>query len=231
MRYVIKISGEVLYGTDGKKYDRKTLDFLVLQVKSFMKKNHQVALVCGGGNLFRGADFIHELGTERTTADCIGILGTIQNALVLRDFFIKNNIPSISAMTVAVNHLTELYVPSRIIKELEENNVVLFGGGIGIPFFSSDTCAIERALEIKSDYVIITKNNVDGIYDKDPNKEKGAKKYDKITTTEILEKKLAFADHAAISLMRENKLKAKVVSMADLGNSYKDGVGTEIIPD
>ena len=89
MRYVIKISGEVLYGTDGKKYDRKTLDFLVLQVKSFMKKNHQVALVCGGGNLFRGADFIHELGTERTTADCIGILGTIQNALVLRDFFIN----------------------------------------------------------------------------------------------------------------------------------------------
>ena len=230
MRITIKISGEAIgNGTGG--YDFDMLGKISEQIQELQSKKYEILIIVGGGNIFRGSNIYKELNIKRTTADYMGMLATTQNGLVLRDFFITNGIKTILSVSMTMEQIAESYIPNRIKHKLDTGSVVIFSGGIGLPYFSTDIAVVQRALEMDAEYIIMTKNNVDGIYDKDPNKEKGAKKYDKITTTEILNKNLSFADSTAISLMRENKLKAKVVSLFEISKATEDGVGTEIIPD
>ncbi len=233
MRIMLKISGEALGGgadSADERYDRETILYLVDQIQSLVSNGHEIALTLGGGNLFRGTTFVKELGIKRTTADYVGILGTMQNSLVVRDFLELSGLKTIMSVPFFIPQISESYIPTRLRKKLGGGWTIIFGAGIGVPYFTSDTATIQRALEIEADCIYMIKNGIDGIYDKDPNKEKGAKKYRSITATEILEKKLAFADLSAIEMLRDNNLRAKVMSITDLKHGDDLNTGTEVLP-
>ena len=154
----------------------------------------------------------------------------MQNSLVVRDFLELSGLKTIMSVPFFIPQISESYIPTRLRKKLGGGWTVIFGAGIGVPYFTTDTATIQRALEIEADCIYMIKNGIDGIYDKDPNKEKGAKKYRSITTTEILEKKLAFADLSAIEMLRDNNLRAKIMSITDLKHGDDINTGTEVLP-
>ena len=170
------------------------------------------------------------MAVKRPTADYIGMLAIVQNALVLRDYFETHNLSTRVSSSITMLQVCEPYIPKRVERHLEKGRVVILAAGLGQPFFSSDSTCVQRALELNFDIVVMAKNGVDGIYTADPNKDKNAKIIKKITATEILEKKLMFADPAAISLARENSLAIKVIGMDDIGKIHQKNIGTEIIP-
>ena len=230
---MLKISGEALSGENHSvddRYDRKTILYLVEQINSLVSRGHEIALTLGGGNLFRGTTFVKELGIKRTTADYIGILGTMQNSLVMRDFLELSGLKTIMSVPFFIPQISESYIPTRLKKKLTAGYTIIFGAGIGVPYFTSDTATIQRALEIEADCIYMIKNGIDGIYDKDPNENKDAKKYDSITATEILEKKLSFADLSSIEMLRDNNLRAKIMSITDLKHGDDINTGTEVLP-
>ena len=177
MRIVIKLSGESLRGTAhelGKQYDEPTLERIASDIKTLQKAGHQVALVVGGGNLFRGLQLTHELDIDRATGDYIGMLATVQNALVLRDYFEEKGMETRVTSALSMMQICELYAPKRVLRHLEKGRVVIFAAGLGAPYFTTDSTAVQRALEMKADMLIMTKNGVDGLYTGDPKKDKGA---------------------------------------------------------
>ncbi len=227
MRLIIKISGEALAGNK-ERYDNVVLNGIAEQILKLKEQKHEISLVMGGGNLFRGKDLIKEAKIDRSTADYIGMLATIQNSLIVRDFLLSKNIPAIVSTAISMNKVAEPYIPQKLKKRLSDGYIVILAGGLGLPYFSTDTAITQRTLETNSDYLIMTKNNVDGIYDEDPKHNSNAKKFDKITTKEILQRELGFADHTSIALMKEHKIKAKVVDLKDLYRALDKNVGTEI---
>jgi uridylate kinase len=227
-KILIKLSGEAL-SHGGSDYNQEVLDDVAIQVKKLIDEKIQVALVLGGGNLFRGKELIERVSVERPTADYIGMLAIVQNALVLRDFFESQGIETRVSSAISMQQVCEPYIPKRIERHLQKGRVVILAAGLGQPYFSSDSTCVQRALELGFDTVVMAKNGVDGVYTSDPNKDSNAVKISEITASEVLEKNLTFADPAAISLARENGLELKVIGMADISRVIEKGIGTKVL--
>ena len=234
MRIVIKLSGESLRGTAhelGKQYDEPTLERIASDIKTLQKAGHQVALVVGGGNLFRGLQLTHELDIDRATGDYIGMLATVQNALVLRDYFEEKGMETRVTSALSMMQICELYAPKRVLRHLEKGRVVIFAAGLGAPYFTTDSTAVQRALEMKADMLIMTKNGVDGLYTGDPKKDKGVTLIRTISAKDLLDQNLKVADQSSIALAKEHGLAIKVVAVSDITRAMDVNVGSTITPD
>ena len=229
MNIVIKLSGEGL-SSDEEKYSEGVLGNIADQIRMLMQKGHRVALVVGGGNLFRGRDLYGNLGIKEATAHYIGMLATIQNALVLRDYFGSRGVEARISSAIAMPQVCEEYIPQRVLRHLEKGRLVIFAAGLGIPYFTTDTCAVQRSLEINAEVLVMAKNGVDGLYSADPDKDKSAKFIKRARATDIVEKGLKVADLSAIALAKENNLHIKVVSVNQIATSLDKDVGSTIEP-
>ena len=216
-RVLLKLSGEVFGGAKGLGVDPDVVNDVARQISDVVRSGVQVAIVVGGGNYFRGAE-LQQRGMDRARADYMGMLGTVMNCLALQDFLEKEGIDTRVQTAITMGQVAEPYIPRRSIRHLEKGRVVIFGAGAGMPFFTTDTVAAQRALEIGADALLLAKSGVDGVYSSDPRKDKNATKFDQISYDEVLTKSLAVADAAAFSLCRENKLPIVVFNLLEKGN-------------
>ena len=216
-RVLLKLSGEVFGGEKGIGVDPDVLADVAKQISAVVREGIQIAIVVGGGNFFRGAE-LSERGMERSRADYMGMLGTVMNCLALQDFLEKEGVDTRVQTAITMGQVAEPYVPRRAIRHLEKGRVVIFGAGAGMPFFTTDTVAAQRALEVGAEALLLAKSGVDGVYSADPRKDSMATKYDSITYDEVLQKSLAVADAAAFSLCRENSLPIVVFDLMTAGN-------------
>jgi uridylate kinase len=203
-RVLLKLSGEAFAGGQGLGVDPPTVRAIAEAVADVVRSGTQVAVVIGGGNYFRGAQ-LTEQGMDRPRADYMGMLGTVMNCLALQDFLEKQGIDTRVQTAITMGQVAEPYIPRRAIRHLEKGRVVIFGAGLGQPFFSTDTCAAQRALEIGADAVLMAKT-VDGVYDADPRTNPDAVKFDQLGYAEVLERRLKVADATAFSLCMDNGL-------------------------
>jgi uridylate kinase len=228
-RVLLKLSGEVFGGEKGIGVDPDVVHDIAGQIADVVRSGVQVAIVVGGGNYFRGAE-LQQRGMDRARADYMGMLGTVMNCLALQDFLEKEGIETRVQTAIAMGQVAEPYIPRRSIRHLEKGRVVIFGAGAGMPFFTTDTVAAQRALEIGSEALLLAKSGVDGVYDSDPRKNPSAKKYDTVSFNDVLAKSLAVADAAAFSLCRENHLPIVVFDLKNKGNIARavrgDSIGT-----
>ena len=216
-RVLLKLSGEVFGGEKGIGVDPDVLADVAKQIHAVVREGVQIAIVVGGGNFFRGAE-LSERGMERSRADYMGMLGTVMNCLALQDFLEKEGVDTRVQTAITMGQVAEPYVPRRAIRHLEKGRVVIFGAGAGMPFFTTDTVAAQRALEIGAEALLLAKSGVDGVYSADPRKDSSATKYDTISYDEVLQKSLAVADAAAFSLCRENSLPIVIFDLMTAGN-------------
>ena len=216
-RVLLKLSGEVFGGEKGIGVDPDVLADVAKQIADVVRSGTQIAIVVGGGNFFRGAE-LSERGMERSRADYMGMLGTVMNCLALQDFLEKEGVDTRVQTAITMGQVAEPYVPRRAIRHLEKGRVDIFSAGAGMPFFTTDTVAAQRALEIGAGALLLAKSGVDGVYSADPRKDKSATKFDEISYSEVLQKSLAVADAAAFSLCRENNLPIVVFDLMTKGN-------------
>jgi len=216
-RVLLKLSGEVFGGEKGIGVDINVMRDVAKQIKDVVKGGVQLAVVVGGGNYFRGAE-LQQVGMDRARADYMGMLGTVMNCLALQDFLEKEGVDTRVQTAITMGQVAEPYIPRRAIRHLEKGRVVIFGAGAGMPFFTTDTVAAQRALEIGSEALLLAKSGVDGVYSADPKKDAKATKFDEISYSEVLSKSLAVADAAAFSLCRENNLPIIVFDLMSNGN-------------
>jgi uridylate kinase len=210
---MLKLSGEALAGDEGFGIDAVRANDIARRVKEVREMGVQVAIVIGAGNLWRGRVGL-EMGMDQATADYMGMLGTVMNALALMDALEKLEVPTRVQSAIEMRAVAEPYIRRRAIRHLEKDRVVIFGGGTGNPFFSTDTAAALRATEIGAD-VLIKATNVDGVYDSDPKANHGAKKFDRLTYIEALQRRLEVMDSTAVSLCMENKMPILVLNLWD----------------
>lgn len=226
-RVLLKLSGEVFGGEKGLGVDPEVVADVAAQIADVAKSGVEIAIVVGGGNYFRGAE-LQQLGMDRARADYMGMLGTVMNCLALQDFLEKQGIDTRVQTAITMGQVAEPYIPRRSIRHLEKGRVVIFGAGAGMPFFTTDTVAAQRALEIGVDALLLAKSGVDGVYSADPRVDKNAVKFETISYDEVLSKSLAVADAAAFSLCRENKLPIIVFDLLEKGNIARAVRGEKI---
>lgn len=215
-RVLLKLSGEV-FGGGQVGVDPDVVNTIARDVAEVVRSGVQVAIVTGGGNFFRGAE-LQQRGMDRVRADYMGMLGIVMNCLALQDFLEKLGVETRVQTAITMGQVAEPYVPRRAIRHMEKGRVVIFGAGMGMPFFSTDTVAVQRALESRCDAVFFAKSGVDGVYSADPRKDPSATKYDRITFDEAIGKGLAVVDQTAFTLCAENKLPMVVFGMEPEGN-------------
>jgi uridylate kinase len=203
-RVVLKLSGEV-FGGGQVGVDPDVVQAVARQIGSVVRRSVQVAVVVGGGNFFRGAE-LQKRGMDRARADYMGMLGTVMNCLALQDFLEKEGIETRVQTAITMAQVAEPYIPLRAIRHLEKGRVVIFGAGAGLPYIYTPTEAVQRALEIHADVVLMSKNGVDGVYTADPRIDPTATKLDTVTFGEALRRGLRVADAAAFSLCMDNGL-------------------------
>jgi uridylate kinase len=184
-------------------------------------------VVTGGGNFFRGSE-LQQRGMDRVRADYMGMLGIVMNCLALQDFLEKMGIETRVQTAITMGQVAEPYVPRRAIRHMEKGRVVIFGAGMGLPFFSTDTVAVQRALETKCDVVLVAKSGVDGVYSADPHKDPAATKFDELTYDEAIARDLRIMDQTAFTLCSENKLPMIVFGMQTEGNILRAVQGERI---
>lgn len=217
-RVLLKLSGESLGG--GKVgIDVKVLRSLAKEVKSACQKGIEIAIVAGGGNFFRGKE-LSDAGFDRSRADYIGMLGTMMNCLALADFLEQEGQVVRVQSAITMIQIAEPYVPLRAIRHLEKGRVVILGAGAGLPYFSTDTVAIQRALELGCQEVMMGKNGVDGVYTSDPRKDSGARKFSTLSYQKALVDNLGVMDTSALSLARDNAMPIRVFGI-DAPNSVE----------
>ena len=226
-RVLLKLSGEVFGGAKGLGVDPDIVNDVAKQIADVVRSGVEIAIVVGGGNYFRGAE-LQQRGMDRARADYMGMLGTVMNCLALQDFLEKEGIDTRVQTAITMGQVAEPYIPRRSIRHLEKGRVVIFGAGAGMPFFTTDTVAAQRALEIGVDALLLAKSGVDGVYSADPRKDKSATKFDFISYDDVLSKSLAVADAAAFSLCRENKLPIVVFNLLEKGNIARAVRGEKI---
>jgi len=217
-RVLLKLSGEALMGHNSFGISPEIIDQIVLEIKKILEKNIQLAIVIGGGNIFRGIS-LGDQGMTRATGDYMGMLATVMNSLALEDAFNKNNIVTRVQSAININQIVEPYVRAKSLQYLLENKVVIFSGGTGNPFFTTDTAAALRASEIDAD-IMIKATKVDGIYTDDPNKNNKAKKIDKLSFDEVISKKLKVMDATAFTLCREQSMPVGVINIFKPNSLY-----------
>ena len=226
-RVLLKLSGEVFGGEKGIGVDPDVVHDVADQIAEVVRSGTQIAIVVGGGNYFRGAE-LQQRGMDRARADYMGMLGTVMNCLALQDFLEKEGIETRVQTAITMGQVAEPYVPRRAIRHLEKGRVVIFGAGAGMPFFTTDTVAAQRALEIGVQALLLAKSGVDGVYSADPRKDKNATKYESVSYDEVLSKSLAVADAAAFALCRENKLPIVIFDLKNKGNIKRAVSGESI---
>jgi uridylate kinase len=225
-RILLKISGEAMMGDKGYGIDSYTVDFIAKEIKETVSRGVEVAIVIGGGNIFRGVEASVE-GIERASADYMGMLATVINALALQNSLEKNGIPTRVQSAIEMKELTEPYIRRRAIRHLEKGRTVIFAAGTGNPYFTTDTAAALRAMEIDAD-VILKATKVDGIYSSDPLKDPTAKKYTTVTYIDMLKRGLGIMDSTAVSLCMDNNLPIVVFNLRGKGNIRKIIEGKKI---
>ena len=213
---MLKISGESLAGTNEQGFDFKILNDLAESIKKLSNKNIQISIVLGGGNFIRGSSFSNGV-VDRVTSDYMGMLGTVINSLALQSNLEKIGMPSRVMTAISINRVAEPYIKNKATRHLEKGRIVIFGSGTGNPFFSTDTAAVLRASEMKSD-VILKGTKVDGIYDKDPIKNDDAKKISHISYSDYLNKDIKVMDATAISLAKDRSLPIIIFSIMKSSN-------------
>lgn len=226
-RVLLKLSGEAFAGGEGMGVDPETVRAVADEIASVAQQGIQVAVVVGGGNFFRGAQ-LTEKGMDRPRADYMGMLGTAMNALALQDFLEKAGAETRVQSAITMTQISEPYIPRRAIRHLEKGRVVIFAAGLGNPYFSTDTTAAQRALEIGAEAMLMAKNGTDGVYDSDPRKNTDAKRYESLTYQTLLDDRLKVADATAISLCMDNALPILVFDMNVSGNITKAVSGEKI---
>lgn len=218
-RVLLKLSGEAFAGGGGLGVDPDVVSNIAKQISDVVRTGAQVSVVIGGGNYFRGAE-LQESGMDRSRADYIGMLGTVMNCLALQDFLEQAGVETRVQTAIAMGQVAEPYTPRRAIRHMEKGRVVIFGAGLGVPFFSTDTCAAQRAMETQCQVVLMAKS-VDGVYDSDPKTNPDAKRFDRLTYDMVLTKDLKVADATAISLCRDNEMPIVVFDLLKQGNIAK----------
>jgi len=225
-RVLLKLSGEVFGGGEvGLAVD--VVQATAAQIAAAVAEGVQVAIVVGGGNFFRGAE-LSQSGLDRARADYMGMLGTVMNCLALQDFLEQQGVKTRVQTAIAMGQVAEPYIPLRAIRHLEKGRVVIFGAGAGMPYFSTDTVAVQRALETHCDEVLMGKNGVDGVYTADPRTDPTATKLDHITYTDALVRDLGVMDTTALSMCRDNDVEMRVFGMSEPGNVTRALVGEKI---
>jgi uridylate kinase len=231
-RVLLKLSGEV-FGGGQIGLDPDVVRNVAEQIAEAARTGVQISVVMGGGNFFRGAE-LQKKGLDRTRADYMGMLGIVMNCLALQDFLEKAGQPTRVQTAITMGQIAEPYVPLRAIRHLEKGRVVIFGAGFGVPFFSTDSVAAQRALEMHSDVVLISKNGVDGVYTADPRTDPSAVRLDRVTYAKALQQRLRVVDAAAFALAQENKLPMVVFGMEGEGNIVRairgEKIGTLVEP-
>jgi uridylate kinase len=214
-RVLLKLSGEV-FGGGRVGLDLDVISGIAREIADVARSGVQVAIVVGGGNFFRGAE-LQQRGMERARADYMGMLGTVMNCLALQDFIEKHGVETRVQTAITMGQVAEPYIPRRAIRHMEKGRVVIFGAGAGMPFFSTDTVAAQRALETRCEVILMGKQGVDGVYDSDPHKFAGAVKFDTLTYNEFLTRGLKVADATSVSLARDNDLDMIVFNLSEPG--------------
>ncbi len=225
-RILLKLSGEALMGDKNFGIDQKVVEYIAQELKGVSKLGTEIAIVIGGGNIFRGLEASAE-GMERTSADYMGMLATVMNSLALQNALESHGMPTRVLSAIEMKELAEPYIRRRAVRHLEKGRFVIFAAGTGNPYFTTDTAAALRSVEIGAD-VIMKATKVDGVYSSDPVKNPDATRYSEITYMEVLKKRLKVMDSTAISLCMENNLPIMVFSLMDRGNIKKVLSGKKI---
>ncbi|MFG6148885.1 UMP kinase [Halobacillus sp. B23F22_1] len=226
-RIVLKLSGEALSGENGFGIEPRVIKSITKQVKEVAELGVEVAVVVGGGNIWRGK-VGSEMGMDRANADYMGMLATVMNSLALQDSLENIGIPTRVQTSIEMRQVAEPYIRRKAIRHLEKKRVVIFAAGTGNPYFSTDTTAALRAAEIEADVILMAKNNVDGVYSDDPKLNEDAKKYDKVSYLEVLNEGLGVMDSTASSLCMDNDIDLLVFSITEEGNIKKAVMGENI---
>ena len=223
---MLKISGESLAGSKEQGFDFDILNDLSQNIKILTQKSIKISIVLGGGNFIRGSSFSNGV-VDRVTSDYMGMLGTVINSLALQSNLEKIGVPSRVMSAISINRVAEPYIKNRAVRHLDKNRVVIFASGTGNPFFSTDTAAVLRASEMKSD-IIFKGTKVDGIYDKDPISNSDAKKINQISYSDYLNKEIKVMDTTAISLAKDRKIPIIIFSILNSSNinSIIEGKGS-----
>lgn len=231
-RVVLKLSGEA-FGGGALGVDPGVFQQIAEQIAVLVAGGVQVVVVPGGGNFFRGAE-LQQRGIDRARGDYMGMLGTVMNCLALQDFLERIGVATRVQTAITMGQIAEPYVPRRAVRHLEKGRVVIFGAGAGMPYFSTDTVAAQRALEIGADALFMGKQGVDGVYDHDPRTHPGATRYDRLSYDEFLGRGLKVADATAISLCRDNTLPVLFFGLAGTDSIVAavrgERVGTVLVP-
>lgn len=226
-RVILKISGEALAGGKGFGIDPKVIKHLAEEIKSVHELGVQIGVVCGGGNMWRGVTGA-KLGMERAQADYMGMLATIMNGLALQDGLENDGVPTRMQTSIEMRQIAEPYIRRRALRHLEKGRVVIFGGGTGNPYFSTDTTAALRAAEIGADVILMAKNGVDGVYSADPKVDPEAKKYSELTQLDIIAKNLKVMDRTASSMSMDTDIPLIVFNVNKPGNIKRVVTGENI---
>lgn len=230
-RIILKVSGEALAGPKGVGIDPIVISHLAKEIKSIHNLGVEIGVVCGGGNMWRGETGA-KLGMERSQADYMGMLATIMNGLALQDGLEHVGVPTRVQTSIEMRQVAEPYIRRRAVRHLEKGRVVIFGGGTGNPYFSTDTTAALRAAEIDADVILMAKNGVDGVYSADPQIDPSATKYDELTQLDVISKNLKVMDRTASSLSMDTDIPLIVFNVNTEGNIKKviegENIGTVI---
>ncbi|MET3697954.1 uridylate kinase [Bacillus oleivorans] len=226
-RIVLKLSGEALAGGQGFGINPTVIKSIADQVKELANLGVEVAVVVGGGNIWRGK-VGSEMGMDRATADYMGMLATVMNSLALQDSLEQIGVETRVQTSIDMRQVAEPYIRRRAIRHLEKKRVVIFAAGTGNPYFSTDTTAALRAAEIEADVILMAKNNVDGVYSADPKVNKDAKKYDELSYLDVLKEGLTVMDSTASSLCMDNDIPLIVFSIMESGNIKRAVMGESI---
>ncbi|MDN4473588.1 UMP kinase [Demequina zhanjiangensis] len=225
-RVLLKLSGE-MFGGGGIGVDPDVISRVAQEIAAAVRQGVQVAIVVGGGNFFRGAE-LSQRGMERARADYMGMLGTVMNALALQDFLEQAGVATRVQTAITMGQVAEPYIPLKAIRHMEKGRVVVFAAGAGMPYFSTDTVSVQRALEARCDEVIMGKNGVDGVYTADPRKDPSARRLDHVTYRDALQQRLNVMDASAFSLAMDNKVPMVVFGLEEHGNVTKALLGERI---
>ena len=226
-RILIKLSGEALAGDKGVGINIQTVQKMAEEIKEVHDLGIEIALVIGGGNLWRGEPAA-EAGMDRVQADYTGMLGAVMNALVMADSLQRVGVDTRVQTAIAMQQVAEPYIRGRALRHLQKGRIVIFGAGIGSPYFSTDTTAALRAAEIEADAILMAKNGVDGVYNADPKKDKTAVKFDELTHRDVISKGLRIMDSTASTLSMDNDIDLVVFNMNEAGNIKRVVFGEQI---
>jgi uridylate kinase len=232
-RVLLKLSGEA-FGGGSIGLDPVVVRRVAAEISAAVAEGVQVAIVCGGGNFFRGAELAQN-GLDRARADYMGMLGTVMNCLALQDFLEQAGVDTRVQTAITMGQVAEPYIPLRAIRHMEKGRVVIFGAGAGMPYFSTDTVCVQRALETHCDEVLMGKNGVDGVYTADPRTDPTATKLDHLTYTEAIVQELGVMDSTALSMCRDNGVRMRVFGLEEPGNVTRvlrgEKIGTLVTED